>query len=364
MSCSQYNPIDLLRAVRPTSIAVLSLITATACQDSATEPEQARVSAPAMAVASNRWVTRVNMPSDRIDVTTAVVTNAQGRTILYVIGGRSPGAFNFCTSMLSKVQAYDPVANTWTTKAPFPGLIASTNGAGVINGKIYLTGQCDAQASSEGRTWMYDPATDTWTEKALIPKDGRQGNTGVIQNKLYVLTGCDGGHDCGTFTNVFFGRYDPASNTWTSLPLPPSGTGHVGGGSAVIGGKFYVVGGDGGPAVEVYDPATNQWSTRAALGLNRTERPPRPSPPSCISSRGRGRTATVPGPPWERPASTTPRPTPGPTWLPRHARGTSSARAGSSWTASLASRWWAERGPATTFSTSRNPTRPRRAHAA
>jgi N-acetylneuraminic acid mutarotase len=259
----------LLRGGRPLSLAALSLFTSTACQDSPTEPEQAEVSAPSLAVGSNRWVTRVNMPSDRVEVTTAVVTNPQGRTILYVIGGRSPGAFNFCTSMLSKVQAYDPVANTWSTKAPFPGPIASTNGAGVIDGKIYLTGECDAQASAEGRTWMYDPAGNTWTEKALIPRDGRQGNTGVINNQLYVLTGCDGGHDCGTFTNVFFGRYDPPSNTWSSLPLPPSGTGHVGGGSAVIGGRFYVVGGDGGPTVEVYDPATNKWSTRAALGLNR-----------------------------------------------------------------------------------------------
>jgi N-acetylneuraminic acid mutarotase len=90
------------------------------------------------------------------------------------------------------------------------------------------------------------------------------GNTGVIGNKLYVLSSCDGQEDCGTSTNLFFGSYDPATNVWTSLPVPPSNTGHVHGGSGVIGGKFYVVGGESS-VVEAYDPVTNQWSSGRAM---------------------------------------------------------------------------------------------------
>jgi N-acetylneuraminic acid mutarotase len=206
------------------------------------------------------------MPSDRILTTTASVADAQGRTTLYVIGGRNPSSTaGFCGGGLSKVQAYNAATNTWSTKAQFPTVIQSTNGAGVINGKIYLTGGCTGSKRYNGRTWMYDPSTNAWTEKATMPVATWAGNAGVIQNKLYVLSDCDGQEDCGRGTDLYFGRYDPQANTWTSLPLPPSGIGHHTGASAVIGGKFYVVGGGYADGVEVYDPATNQWSTRKPL---------------------------------------------------------------------------------------------------
>jgi N-acetylneuraminic acid mutarotase len=251
-------------------VSALLLWVAAGCQDSTTEPEQTDASLPSFAVAQNSWLTRANMPSDRINTTTATITDAQGRTFLYVIGGRSAGATSgFCSSGLSKVQAYDAGANSWTTKAPFPTPIQSTNGAGVINGKIYLTGGCTGNNQYSGRTWMYNPATNAWTQKASMPVDTWAGNTGVIQNKLYVLSSCDGQSDCGTQTNLYFGSYDPATNTWTSLPLPPSRSAHTFGGSAVIGGKFYVVGGDATGVVEVYDPGTRQWTTGAAMPVPR-----------------------------------------------------------------------------------------------
>jgi N-acetylneuraminic acid mutarotase len=251
------------------SVAAAFLIVTAACQDTPTEPPsspQAESSRPALAVAANSWITRATMPTDRVNTTTATVTDAQGRSVLYVIGGRSPFSdANFCSAGLSKVQAYDASANTWKTRAPFPHPIQYTNGAAAINGKIYMTGGCTGYKAYHGWTWMYDPATNAWTEKASMPAATWAGNTGVIQNKLYVLSSCDGQEDCGTSTNLFFGRYDPATDAWTSLALPPSGSGHLFGGSAVIGGKFYAAGGDSDGLVEVYDPATNQWSNGRAM---------------------------------------------------------------------------------------------------
>jgi N-acetylneuraminic acid mutarotase len=250
-----------------------------ACHDSATEPEQAGLSAStdtvaalAAAVASNSWLTKANMPSDRIRTTTASVADPQGRTTLYVIGGRNPSSTaGFCSAGLSKVQAYNSGANTWSTKAQYPIVVQSTNGAGVIGGKIYVTGGCTGSNRYTEQTWMYDPSANTWTAKAPMPVATWAGNTGVIQNKLYVLSSCEGQEDCGAATNLFFGSYDPQTNTWTSLPLPPSNTAHHFGASAVIGGKFYVVGGGFTDRVEVYDPATNGWSTRAPWPTPRLE---------------------------------------------------------------------------------------------
>ena len=266
--------------------AALALIATAACHDSATEPEQADLSLSAAgessptasavaAAASNTWLTKANMPSDRINTTTATISDAQGRTTLFVIGGRNPASTaGFCSAGVGKVQAYNSAANTWSTKAPFPHPIQSTNGAGVIGGKLYMTGGCTGFNRYFGWTWMYDPATNTWTQKASMPVATWGGNTGVIQNKLYVLSDCDGQENCGRGTHLYFGRYDPQTKTWTSLPLPPSGIGHHFGASAVIGGKFYVVGGGYTDVVEVYDPATNKWATRK----------PMPGPQSGLAS--------------------------------------------------------------------------------
>jgi hypothetical protein len=42
---------------------------------------------------------------------------------------------------------------------------------------------------------MYDPATNKWTRKRDMPAYTWGGITGVINNKLYVLT-CTVGEDC------------------------------------------------------------------------------------------------------------------------------------------------------------------------
>ena len=57
-------------------------------------------------------------------------------------------------------------------------------------------------------------------------------------------------------------RYDPATDTWTTLAPLPVASGAVG---AVLQGKLYVViGTPGGPRAYAYDPATNKWTPKAA----------------------------------------------------------------------------------------------------
>ena len=211
----------------------------------------------ALAATSNSWITRADLPStERSGLASAVVANAAGQSILYAIGGRN------AIGSLSKVQAYNAATNTWTYRASLPVPLYETNGTGVIGGKVYISGGISSYKYYRAELYMYDPATNTWTQKREMPNTGFGGVTGVIKDKLYVLTGCDQ-EDCAPSQQfVFFYRYDPATDQWAILPSPPSS--HSGGVGGVVGGKLYVTGGlYGGSQLDVYDPATNQWTTKA-----------------------------------------------------------------------------------------------------
>jgi N-acetylneuraminic acid mutarotase len=230
------------------------------CVDEPTAPSTASASTTAeLALASNTWVKRRDMPYERWALSTAVIRNAAGQSILYAIGG-----FTARGSSLGRVQAYNVATNTWTWKRDLPVPLYQMNGAGVLNGKIYITGGKTKSIDPRGpspRVFMYDPASDIWTEKRRMPEGGTNGVTGVVNARLYVLTTCEQPEEGneGFFEDCpqskFF-RYNPSTNQWATLPRPSEAY-SVGG---VIAGKLYAV----GVRLEVYDPATNQWTRKAS----------------------------------------------------------------------------------------------------
>jgi len=99
------------------------------------------------------------------------------------------------------------------------------------------------------------------THQAVAASDG----------KLYVLGGFGGSRH--TLSSPGFYVYDPASNSWETLPSPPSGR-QGGGVLAALNGELHAIGGralgDGeGSSVfgdhNVYDPTTNAWREAAPL---------------------------------------------------------------------------------------------------
>ena len=221
---------------------------------SLSEPENGGpTSAPELAVTSNTWISRADLPGDQsLDYAVAAVPKASGQSIVYVMGGLSETG-----GKRGRNYAYNVATNTWTLKASMPFAVYGTNGAGVINGKIYISGGVTGKYAATNALLMYNPATNTWTRKRDMPTGGSWGQTGVISGKLYVLTACGSGmYDCpGPEGIQFFYRYDPATDQWSSLPLPPNG---AGGQAQVVGGKWYVV---GGKRLDIYNPVTNRWTT-------------------------------------------------------------------------------------------------------
>ena len=249
------------------------LLSVPGCRDDATSPAEPFTTNTASAV-SNTWITRKDLWSNQYShFANAVVPNASGQSILYVIGGITSSGGLFTSGGVSKVMAYNVATNRWTAKASLPTQLHSTNGAGVINDKIYLSGGVSGRKRYRDELYLYDPGTNSWAAKQALPITGYRGATGVIDNKLYVVTSCNYQEDCFYYGDYMLPaghpdrwlfRYDPPTDTWTELAIPPSGTGGplTMGIGVTIGRKLYVGNGESN-TLQVYDPATNTWVEQA-----------------------------------------------------------------------------------------------------
>jgi N-acetylneuraminic acid mutarotase len=216
------------------------------CGDETTQPNTAAdepAVIPQLAGASNTWITRAAPLVSRFLLFTATVPNAAGQSVVYAIGGKPNENYS-----LRRVDAYNVATNTWRRKADMPTALRDQTGSS-MNGKIYVAGGISTPNLPTAFLYVYDPVTNTWTRKRDMPTRVAGGASGVIHGKLYVLA------------SGFFFRYNPATNSWVRLPAP-AGLYNAG---AVLFDKFYAVGDawKGWDKLVVYDPATNQWTTKA-----------------------------------------------------------------------------------------------------
>jgi N-acetylneuraminic acid mutarotase len=202
-------------------------------------------------------------------MTAAAVRNSAGQSIVYVFGGYMASPDGRPEPIqASSILAYNVSTNTWTTKtAQF--VRSFSDGAAVINGKVYIPGGVDYSHDPPDKNtlWMYDPATDRMVRKADMPRRTSRGVSGVIGGKLYVLMGACA--DCPTTDWRRLDRYDPVTNTWATLPAAPHE--HMGGVGGVINGKWYVAGGSEAAHVDLFDPATKSWTTVPSLPFSSSQ---------------------------------------------------------------------------------------------
>ena len=164
--------------------------------------------------------------------------------------------------------------------------------------------------------YVYNPSTNTWATKAAMPAAGGCGASGVIAGKLYAFSGCDanverdetvrpvrsldqhlddaggpgiapflsGGRPSSTASSTWSAApptatrpldltqalevYDPGTGSWkTRAPAP---TARYGAAAVGLNGQLYVFGGfdafeDAFTTVEVYSPSSNSWRTLSSM---------------------------------------------------------------------------------------------------
>jgi len=205
--------------------------------------------------ATNTWVEKAPMIATQYGARVAVVGG-----ILYAIGGSNAG---FCMAGPSAtVQAYDPVTDSWSFRAPTP-IARCSSALAVENGLIYVVGGDIDGAALE----VYNPATNTWVTKAPAPTARGWPGAEIVDGTLYVIGGADVGRSFATVD-----AYDIKSNTWSSKA--PMSTPRSEMATGVLNGIIYVAGGltptgrhtyGASSAVEAYNPVTNTWTTLAPL---------------------------------------------------------------------------------------------------
>jgi len=219
---------------------------------------------------SDSWRSRAYMPTGRANPAIGVVNNpSDGTSKIYVIGGLGYDHNIGGPAYITPNEEYDPVSDTWTTKANLPTK-RSGFAWGVVNNKIYIIGGGSIGTLNE----EYDPASDTWTTKSPMPTARYGLAIGVVNNKIYAIGGADS-NDNVLNTNE---EYNPISDTWTTKSPMPTARGSIGIGVVnnpsdgtskiyAIGGSINV--GDAVTTIEVYDPASDIWTTKAPMPAKR-----------------------------------------------------------------------------------------------
>ena len=195
--------------------------------------------------ARNIWTKKANMPGGGRGSMGAAAVNGK----IYAIGGWGAGV------PLSIVEEYDPLTDKWARKTDMPkarGYLSDS----VVDGNIYAIGgdvgvfQNPVMVSTVEE---YDPVTDTWTTKADMPTARGFLSTSVVAKKVYAIGGSRKGGSPPQNDSSAVEEYDPTTDTWarkTSMAIPRWGLS-----TAEVNGKIYAIGGGNVlSTVEEYTP--------------------------------------------------------------------------------------------------------------
>ncbi|MCP3915338.1 MAG: hypothetical protein GY711_07265 [bacterium] len=204
------------------------------------------------------WETLTPSPQPRYEGPPVVIDGQ-----MYMFGGFRNTAIQATTS----VNAYDPVADSWSAKAPMP--VAVTHiGAALDDRTVWVVGgfNGDDPGTATDRVWLYDVDLDQWGAGPSLPKLVAGGVAARFGRNLHYYGGVEADRNTMSSDHLVLDLDNPGGGWSTLAPLPQPRC-HLAG--TAFGGKLYAIGGqfnhDVNPVdqtlVQSYDPLTDAWTT-------------------------------------------------------------------------------------------------------
>jgi hypothetical protein len=156
----------------------------------------------------------------------------------------------------------------WFSVPPLPAPRRSGHAA-ALNGKLYYVGGFGGSLDDrKTTTFVFDPETDRWTTTTPMPTGRDNGAVATVGDYLYVIGGINPAAPNNGYHRLWVNEaFRATDGVWVARTDMPTARGSAG--AASVGGKIYVIGGREFPdflaTVEVYDPATDTWSTGPSL---------------------------------------------------------------------------------------------------
>jgi hypothetical protein len=163
--------------------------------------------------------------------------------------------------------------NCWKTLAPIPAPALAREAMATSGGKVYVFEGAASDGGTSNATLSYDPGINEWATLTPSPQSRSFAKAAELNGKIYVIGGCTSGDCQAGFTGANV-QYDPASDTWTSRAAMP--TARSGFAMAASATRIYVAGGAQAcppctpvNTLEIYDPTADSWTTGAAMAAAR-----------------------------------------------------------------------------------------------
>jgi N-acetylneuraminic acid mutarotase len=271
--------IDAIRSLSPTEIAANLRRRSIADYPAGLNvPDIARFLNQCAGATECAWSNGAPMPDPSAGFAAAPFGNK-----VFVFGGTSPDDGQYFppdpipVAALSKTRVYDPQANTWTAKAPMPvgGFPVQAH---VIGDKIYVLPNSGANGF-RNEILEYDPVADAWTFKTPRPTYRDRAASAAVNGKIYLLGGVgmidDGPQTNGTqIKKSHVEIFDPATDSWSTGQSAPYAFYEAA--TCSISDEIYMFGGadDGSPtgsaSTRVYNVTTDSWTARSPLPAPRS----------------------------------------------------------------------------------------------
>ncbi|MBN3295630.1 KLH33 protein, partial [Amia calva] len=175
--------------------------------------------------------------------------------LIYVLGGDRDTEHN-----LDSVECYNPTTDCWRFARPLDQTL-SGQAAATWAGEMYVSGGFNCRYQCLVSLFHYHPERGT-TYLAPMSQERAEHVMEAMGGRLYVAGGVRAQGEFYT-DQLACETYDPSTDLWNGfspLPLP-----HVNAASAVLEGRFYVLGGycqedySESTLVHRYDPLTSRW---------------------------------------------------------------------------------------------------------